>query len=224
MNLKKLLLIGIATALAVTCFAQGGGGRRGMFGGGGPTGLLRRPDVQADLGLTDEQKAKLDEIQQNVRSQMQEARQSAGDDRDAIRKAMEPIMKKSTEDSLAVLTPVQKQRLNEINIQINGNSALVNNKDLQNQIGLSDDQKAKIDQLAKDQQAANMSIFQKIQSGELQREDAGASMQKNTQVLKDGIDKVLTDDQKGKLKSMSGKPFTSTENGGGVRYLLSLYR
>jgi Spy/CpxP family protein refolding chaperone len=227
MNLKKLLLIGVALALTTACFAQGGGGfrRGGMFGGGGPSQLLQRKDVQADLALTDEQKAKLDEIRTNVGSQMRDLFQNSGDDRAAAMKAMAPIMKKASDDALAVLTASQKQRLNEINIQLNGNSALINNNDLQNQVGLTDDQKAKIADLLKTQQAANASIMEKRRSGEIQREDAGPAFQKNQQVLKDELDKVLTDAQKSKLKSMSGKPFTAAEdNGGGLQLLLSLSR
>jgi hypothetical protein len=96
--------------------------------------------------------------------------------------------------------------------------ALVNNKELQDQVGLSDDQKAKIKALTDQQQEANRSIRDKIQSGELSREDAGAAFQKNQQAVKDGIDKVLSDDQKAKLKAAGGsKTFVPAEDNGGGR-------
>jgi Spy/CpxP family protein refolding chaperone len=213
MNLKKLFLIGIALVLATACFAQGGG-RRGMFGGGGMAGMLRRSDVQTDLALTDEQKAKLQTIQDGVRSQMQELFQGGGDRAEAM-KQMQPIMKKASDDALAVLTPDQKHRLNEINVQLNGTSALIDNKDLQDQIGLSDDQKSKIADLVTTQRAANTAIGEKMRSQEIDREEGMAAMQKNQQALKDQIDKVLTDAQKAKLTAMGGKPFTKTDDEGG---------
>jgi hypothetical protein len=217
MNLKKLVLIGVVVALAATSFGQGRGGFMRMMGGGSPAMMLQRQDVQSDLQLTDEQKTKLQEIQQNTMQAMQDARASAGDDRAAMRKAMEPIFKKAGDDAMAVLTADQQKRLKEINIQVNGNSALINNKELQDQIGLSEDQKAKVADLVTKQQTANGSIFQKVQSGEIQREDMGPLIQKNNQALKDEIGKVLTDDQKAKLKTAGGsKTFVPAEDNGGL--------
>src|SRR5690348_10283910 len=54
--------------------AQGGGGRQRGFGGGmggrnNPAMLLRRSDVQADLGITADQKSKLDDLMTSMRGQ-----------------------------------------------------------------------------------------------------------------------------------------------------------
>jgi len=225
MNLKKLILIGVVVALTATSFAQRGGFGRMMGGGGGsPAMLLQRTDVQADLSLSDEQKTKLQDIQSSARDAGREAFQNANGDFDAMRKAMEPIMKKASDDAMAVLTADQQKRLKEINVQLNGVSALVNNKELQDQIGLSDDQKTKIADLSTKQQAANRSIGEKIRNQEITFQDAGPEFQKNAQALKDEITKVLTDDQKAKLKTAEGtKKFVPADDqGGGLRLLRSV--
>lgn len=62
----SISMVAACAVLAVSSFAQQGQGRRrgGGFGRGGNqysiTSLIRRPDVQADLQLTDEEKTKLD--------------------------------------------------------------------------------------------------------------------------------------------------------------------
>ncbi len=222
MNLKKIILIGVVMALATVSMAQGRG-FRGM-GGNNPMFLLGRQDVQADLQLTDEQKAKLQELRQTSRQMFMDAMQSAGDDQEARQKAMQEVGKKLTDEVNKIITADQQKRLKEIGIQLNGSAALVDNKELQDQIGLTDDQKTKIKDLAAQQQAANRAIFEKVQSGELTREDAGPAFQKNQQALKGEIEKVLTEDQKAKLKAAGGKTFTATDNGGGLQLLLSLMK
>jgi Spy/CpxP family protein refolding chaperone len=223
MNFKKIIVVGLVVALAVTSFGQGRRGFGGMFGGrGGTAFLLRRNDVQTDLALTDDQKAKLQSIQDDMRSQMRDIFQNAGDDRDAARKQMEPLMKKAADDALAVLNADQHKRLDQINIQLNGTSALVDNKDLQDQLGLSDDQRSQISDLSKKQQAANMAIGEKMRNQEIQMDEARAAFDKNQKVLKDSIDKVLTDAQRAKFKDMGGKPFTATDDQGGPGGLLQL--
>lgn len=223
MNLKKALLICAVIGLAATSFAQRRGFGMMMGGGGSPAMLLQRQDVQTDLALTDEQKTKLQDIQQTIRDAGREAYQNANGDFAAMRKAMEPVVKKAADDAMAVLTPDQQKRLKEINVQINGNSALVNNKELQDQIGLTDDQKTKIADLSTKMQAANASIGEKIRNQEISFQDAGPEFQKNAQTLKDEIGKLLTDDQKAKLKAAGGtKTFTATDDQGGLNLLRSV--
>src|SRR5436305_13812377 len=76
--MKKLLVIAVVAALASMSFAQGGGMR--MFGGrgGGLINLARRADVAKELGLTADQKTKVDDLQQQQRDAMRSAFQSMG--------------------------------------------------------------------------------------------------------------------------------------------------
>ena len=220
MKLKLILVMVGVAALTAASFGQGfrGGMMMGGPGGGNPTMMLMRDDVKADLKLTDDQKAKLQEIQDSTRQQMTDlfSGGGAGGDRDAMRKAMEPIMKKATEDINKVLTADQQKRLKEIWIQVSG-SMVVMNADIKKDLGITDDQKTKLDELNKRQQAANQSIMQKMRDGEIQREDLADIFKKNQKVMSDEIGKILTQEQKDKLKAMGGKPFVAAEQtqGGG---------
>ena len=212
MFLKKLLVIVAVTALVGSAMAQpGGGGGRGQRGGGRggnmntPVGLLNRADVQKDLAITDDQKAK-----------MQDARQAAGDDQQAMRAAMTKVTEEISKEQLAVLTDDQKKRLTEIFIQVRGTQSILN-ADVQKAIELTDDQKTKIADLQKRQQQANQEIRAKQQDQTIDQQEAQAQMQKNNKVLAEELEKVLTDAQKAKLKDMGGKPFVADPpaNGGG---------
>ena len=223
MFLKKLLVIVAVTALVGSAMAQpGGGGGRGQRGGGRggnmntPVGLLNRADVQKDLAITDDQKAKLTEIRTSSRQKMQDARQAAGDDQQAMRAAMTKVTEEISKEQLAVLTDDQKKRLTEIFIQVRGTQSILN-ADVQKAIELTDDQKTKIADLQKRQQQANQEIRAKQQDQTIDQQEAQAQMQKNNKVLAEELEKVLTDAQKAKLKDMGGKPFVADPpaNGGG---------
>ena len=214
MLIKRSLVVIAALTFAVASFAQGGGGQgRGMMrGGGGMYGLLQRDDVKEELKLTDEQKTKLGEMQQGMMDEMRSAFQDAAGDRSAMQKIMAKVQESAAKKVNAILTPDQQKRLKEINIQESGNSALMS-ADLQKELGLSEDQIKKIKDLQTKQQAANTAIFEKMQSGEIERDQIQPLMQKNTKVLNDEIGKVLTEDQKKKFKELAGKPFVKKADG-----------
>ncbi len=218
MKLKVILVMAGVVALSAVSFGQRFGGMMGGNGGGNPAMLLRRDDVKEDLKLTDDQKSKLQEIQDGMRQKFMDAFQSAGDDQAARTKAMTTLMKGVTDEVNKVLTADQQKRLKEISVQIGGN-AVVMQADIQKDLAITADQKAKLDDLSKRQQAAMREVFQKMQAGEIQREDMPDIMKKNTKVMNDEIDKILTKDQKDKLKGMGGKKFVQAEQapGGGGR-------
>ncbi len=222
MNLKKLVVIVTVAALLGSAMAQGGGGGRGQRGGGGnqnsPTGLLTRADVKKDLSLTDDQNTKLTEIRTGLRQKMQDARTAAGDDRAAQQAAMAKIGEESAKEINAVLTADQQKRLKEIFIQLRGAQAVLN-PEVQKDLEITGDQKTKIADLQKRQQQANADIRAKVQSGEIEQTAVRELQQKNTKVLNEEINGVLTDAQKSKLKEMGGKTFTADPPaaGGGRR-------
>ena len=214
MNLKKLIIVIATCVLAMAAMAQGRGG--GMFGGpGNPTALLTRNDVQTDIQLTDAQKAKLQDIRDNIRSDFQQAMQEAGQDPDARQKAFATIGQKISAQINAVLTPDQQKRLEQINMQVNGYSVVAFDKNLQTQLNLSADVVTKITGYQQQQTQANTSVFQKMRSGELQQEDAMAAIKKNSDALNSAIEAILTPDQKNNFKTLSGKPFVATAGTGG---------
>ncbi len=234
MNLSKIIVTVAVVACVGSTFAQGfgGGGGQGrggmrmMQGGrgfGGPAMLLQREDVQAELKLSDDQKSKLSSFREKQQSKMRETFQAAmqGGERPDPTK-MQEIFAKMNEESnkelATILTADQSKRLRELSVQRAGSMAVIM-PDVQKEIGISDAQKTRIQSLQKMQQEANQSLFEKMRDGELDRDQLREKMQGNQKALEDEVAKVLTEDQKTKLKALGGAPFTFKDEprGGGRR-------
>jgi hypothetical protein len=210
----------IVTSVALAAAQGGGGGRgfgqRGGFGGGmDPTGLnlLRRADVQRDLALTDDQKTKIQALQESMRGQGFGGRGGGGGgggggnfDREAMRAEMEKRNAETKAKIAEILKPEQVTRLGEIRIQLAGNRAILD-ADVQKALGLSEEQKSKINDLNNKVQEAMRSLFQQMQDGSMTREQLQESMSKNNETLNTELGKVLTAEQAAKLKAMGGKEF-----------------
>lgn len=218
---KSILVAGIAVLAAVSMAQGGGGGGRGGFGQGrggfgmqDPSGvfLLRREDVQGELKLTADQKSKLTTIQEDQRAKMREMFQGGGGggDREAMMAEMQKMQAENNKVTLAVLDDTQKKRLKELAVQRMGNGVAAN-AEMQKELGITDDQKAKIKDLQAKQQEANQAVMQKMRDGEIQREELQGIMQKNTDIYNAELGKILTDAQKAKIKEMGGKPFKFVE-------------
>ena len=177
-----------------------------------------RADVQADLQVTSDEKTKLEDLQAKQR----EARRAAGGggfgggqgggqpDMEAMRARMQKQQEEDHAALAAILTPDQMTRLGEIRLQVLGPRALADAK-VQKDLGLSDDQVAKIKDLGTKAQEANRDIRDKVQSGEMTREEAQTLNQKNQKILGEEYAKVLTSAQADKFKAMQGKPFKADE-------------
>jgi hypothetical protein len=212
------LMVGALAAGQGQGQARGMGRRMGGFGGGNnSTFLLRRTDVQADLQLSADQKTKLDALMTSMRGNRGnrgaggQGGQGGGTpptdaERQARRAEMESQRAEMQKNVNAILTPAQTSRLKEISIQLSGNMAIMQD-DVQSNLGLSVDQKAKVKSLQDKMSEASQSIFQKMQDNSITRDDAMKSFQKNGEVMKEELGKVLTRSQAEKLKSMGGAPF-----------------
>lgn len=224
MKLKSILVAGLLAISIGSAVAQGfpGGGRGGMrmMGGGAmalsnPSFLLQRDDVRNDLALDDDQKAKLGDMQQTM---MQEMGPMFIQMRDATpeqrAKLMEQISEKAKTEVAKILKPTQVSRLKEIAIQLAGNEA-VTNKDIAKELAITPAQKTKIDDLVKLSGEARRALGEKARNGEIQWQEMGPIMEKNTKILNDEIAKILTDVQKTKLKALGGKTFTPDPPPGG---------
>ena len=202
------LLVGIALlATGVLAQAQPPGGMGGppragggmmMMGGPGIPGYwnLGSESVQKELKLTDEQKQKLRQISDTYMKQMRE-RGSAlqGLSPEEVREKMAELQKesaKAAEDARKqvgeILTSEQLAQLKEITFRSYAMSLLSNPRVL-TQVGLSEDQQAKLRKV---------------------REEFQEKVQKLQQEMVDDALKVLTPEQQKKLKEMQA--------GGGPRF------
>ncbi len=218
MNLKKATTILSVVFLATVSSAWGQGMRGGAGAGSNPAMLLQRDDVRADLQITDEQKSKLFDLQEGLKARFTEAFQTAGDDAEARKKAMENIGKKIVEEVNQILTAAQQTRLKEIAVQLFGYS-VVTQPDFQKSLTLTDDEKSKIADLKSRMDKATAAAWAKVRTGEIQFPDALDTMKKNQKILNDEIAKILTQAQKDKFKALGGKTFVpAPEPGsGGLR-------
>jgi hypothetical protein len=223
----------VAVAAAVLIFgsmagasAQGGGGRgqgRGGFGGGfggGGLFMLRMPEVQKELKMTDAQVGKLEGKQTEVRQAMQELFQNGGGGgggqggpNPEMMQKMQAIQTKAVAD---ILDMSQQKRLKQLELQQQGPNALAN-PDVQKDLGLTEDQKTKIKGIQDASRQEMMGLFQGGGFQDLSPEERQQLMTKMQTMRKASGDKMtalLTAAQKTKLTELQGAPFKFPEFGG----------
>ena len=217
---KRILVLAAFAALIGASSAQGfggGGGQRNMmrmFQGSkmATLMLLGREDVQGELKVTDDQKAKLDALRTGARDRFRTVFTSVPrtDDQEAMMKAvgekMQSLMDSMTKETLAILDDNQKKRLNQLGVQVAGSLAIMQ-PDIAKELNVTAAQKAKIDDLQRLQGEANQGIWERVGNQEIDRDEATEMMGKNGKILEESVLKILTDDQRKKLKEMSGEPF-----------------
>jgi hypothetical protein len=215
-SIGLLLLVGAAVA-------QGpGGGRQGRNRGNSLSSLLRRADVQTELKVTDDQKSKIEALRPAGRSggapgtggapgngggQPGQAGPRGGAPDPAAMEARRAEEKKAITE---ILSADQLTRLEELLIQREGNQAILR-KEVQEKLGLSDDQKSQIKTIQGKYNDANRELREKSQSGELDRAALREAMTTNRKVLVDELGKVLSAEQTSKLTALGGKQFTFDE-------------
>lgn len=214
--MKKLLIFTAVAALATVSFAQGGG-RMMRFGGGGGLRMALRDDVSKELGLTADQKSKLQDASDKEREEMRAQFQNAGGgngndgggqpDFAAMRKRMEERQAKEKEILAGILNADQQKRLKELTIQRQGNMAIAD-AEVQSDLKMTDAQKQQVADLQQKQMDAMRTVMEKIRNQELDFQSARPIFEKNQKIMSDELIKILTDDQKKQFATMGGKPFT----------------
>jgi Spy/CpxP family protein refolding chaperone len=174
-----------------------GGGMGAMGGGAASFFLLRSEQVQQELKLSEDQKAKLQEAGQQVMNDFMALR-----DVDPAQRAqkMEEVQKTINDKVNTILSPDQAARLKQISTQLQGSAALMN-PEVAQELGLSEDQKEKL----KD-------VFTGMQSkfGELRNaapEERAAKTQQLRKEMDDQALPILTAQQREKFDKMQGAKF-----------------
>ncbi|NLI01313.1 MAG: hypothetical protein GX446_17675 [Chthonomonadales bacterium] len=204
---------------------QGGmmGGRMGMMGGG--LGLLRIPEVQQELKMTQPQIAKLDGAQQALQESMRELMQGAGGFQQMSQEEREKLMAKGEELQdkavAGILDQTQLKRYKELSLQRQGAMALMR-PSVAKELGITEEQRQKMQQIQQDQMAQMRQMFQRGQGGGFQQMTP-EERQQRMQQLREAQEKaqaamlnVLNAQQKAKWAQMTGKPFKFPEMGFGA--------
>jgi Spy/CpxP family protein refolding chaperone len=187
-----------------------GGFRVGGFGGGagGKIGLIQTDQVQQELKLTDEQKAKVGEVATRVREAGPQRGQGGGQvDREQLRERMQAMSRVVAEEEKKldeILNDEQKTRLEQISLQVTGVRALARDE-VASKLGLSDEQKEKV-------QAALRA--QRGQGGGGQGQPNAAALRERRQQLEQQVLAVLNDEQKQKWDELKGEAFELQRRGG----------
>lgn len=200
----------LATASAQRMMMMGGGG------GGAPAMIMFnfregtvRDDVSKELKLTSSQITKLEEMQAKAREEMMGMFQGGGGER-PNQEEMQTVFKKMQEAQDKALKEIldekQRTRLRQLWIQRQGNSIIMN-PDIQKELKITDGQKEKIKALQDKQQEVQRSVMEKMQNGEIDREEIRPLMEKNRKTMDDELGKILTAEQKSALDKMRGEPF-----------------
>ena len=199
-RLAALAGVVIVLAAAYPAWAQRGRGFRRMFGVS-EAQLATLDEVQAELKMTDEQKTRVAEINDELGEKRRELFGTGFEGWSEIRPRMEELNRDASESVDKVLDPAQRKRLQEIAIQQNGPRSL-GDPDVVAELGLSDEQKTKLAAAVEENSQAFEKAF--AESGrEDWRQKAGE--------LADEADKrllgVLTKEQQAKFEHMEGKEF-----------------
>jgi len=210
--LVAMVAIVLATRVSL---AQRPGGFGGGFGGpgGGNNGNLNTLNleaVQKELEITDEQKEKLKKLGEDVAKEMRDQfsgfRDLSREDREKKMEELQAKLKTRGEEIQkevdAVLTPAQRVRLKQVAIQIQGTRAL-DSKEVQEALGITDEQKEKITKIREESRAGMRDLFQPGGN----REEAQKKMEEARKATEEKLTAVLTDAQKTKYEQMKGKKF-----------------
>jgi hypothetical protein len=160
-------------------------------------------EVKPELKLTPDEGTKLEGLIEKMGGDVMETVTSAGGDIQAITDGLKKINAKYDVEALKVLTPDQTTRLKQLYIQFNGDST-VPVEWVSKELMITDDQKAKVKKLEAEQNQKMMDAFQ---SGGGSPDEAGPVLKRIKDEFDASIDKILTDDQRTKLKDMQGAKF-----------------
>ena len=223
-------MLALACSAALAQAPKGAGPRGGgVFGFGGMPGssaemwgrLLRLEEVQKELELNDDQKAKLKEIGEKALARMKEAfsgmqgfRDLSADERRAKMAELGNKARQQAEELRkeieGVLVPHQVERIKQIALQVavrtrGAASVILDDREVQEALGLSEEQRGKLKAIRESMAEKLQKLFRERGEGDQQaRRDQFQSVRKEAeqQVLE-----VVTPEQKEKFEKMQGEKF-----------------
>jgi len=196
----------LTMAVLIPAMAQPPAGRPGgPFGGrlGGPmlmVGLLRSPQVQQELKLTDQQRQRLEQLGEQWREKMRGLRDLPPEERRQKGEGMRAEVEKQL---ATILNEQQMKRLKQIALQVEGYAAL-ERPEIADQVGLTKEQRQKIRDILRQAGEKRREAFQQ---GQGDRQAAFQRMREIRQWVDGEIEKLLTAEQKKKWQELVGAPF-----------------
>lgn len=191
----------LVVAISESASAQRGSGAR-LFGAIPAVTLAQLEEVEQELKLTDEQQQKADELSEELNTARREAFQNAADDFDKAREDVSKLYRDFTAKFNASLEEHQQKRLREIFIQVNGPIVLTV-ETIADELMLSDEQKAKLEDAAADSQSEVFDSFQDFRN--MTDEERGKKVQELIESRDKSLLAVVTEEQKEKFEQLKGE-------------------
>jgi len=210
---QRLAVLMTAVLIAIPVLAQfQPGGGRGVLS---LAQLVTNKSVETELKMTEEQIAKFKTINDDVNAKYKDELDKAGKDFKAKAEVRKKINEEATtavtKDLATILKPEQVKRLKQIELQVQGLTALTSDT-VAKDLALTDEQKTKIKGLTDDLATDTAAIFKDA------GKDFKAAFKKVTEMRTATFEKAtstLTDDQKKKWKDMTGDKFDLVVGKGG---------
>jgi hypothetical protein len=211
--LWSIAALAVVMAMAQVAEAQREGGRRGGgrgFGRGGfnvsAVQLAGAEEVQAELKLTDDQKTKVDDINDELAEARRDLFQGGGGSQEERQKLNSDAAAKLAE----VLDEGQQKRLMGIQIQVNGANSLLDPA-IAKELSITEDQTSELTDVREENDDAARDAMDewRDQNQDLSREERFAKMQEKMQELRAESDKkmlaVLSDEQQSQYTALMGE-------------------
>jgi Spy/CpxP family protein refolding chaperone len=207
---RTILATSLITLSTTGVMAQSGGRRVGGDSPNDPTYLLASESVLNELKLSDEQALRL----QRLRDEEEQSAQTffrgmIGMSQEQIQARLDKRAKAERAKIAKVLTPEQMQRLNEINLQAAGTSAL-GFEEVAGAIGLTADQRKQLRELGEASRRQLTELYMANDSERKVGQNQEERKRKQQEITAERTSKalaVLTDAQKEKFAALQGKPF-----------------
>lgn len=201
MKQRLALVLTLLVFAAAACAQQDFLRRPSPFAGRSMLTLSLFDEVRTEIKSTPDENSKIDALAEKIVGDMQEAFQGANGDMDAMQDAIEKVNAKYDAELAKVLTTDQDTRLRQLFIQYNGAGA-IQRPDIAKDLGLTADELAKVKQAQKDERQKVMETFSGGGGG-----DPMEAIKKLNDEFTANLDKILTEDQRTKLKTMAGAKF-----------------
>ncbi len=187
-------------------------GRRRAFRGvmGRPDSMLAAvPEVQEELKLSDEQKAKVEALAGRDIAELQGLRDELADVpaeelQARVLQRNAEIREKSRANLAEVLEPEQRKRLDQIDLQVRGYQAFTTSDRVREALEFTDEQQARLREVGDNTEAKVREISQNA-GGDIWA--AIADMRKAREDAMNQVKEMLTEDQSARWKEMTGEPF-----------------
>ncbi|MGE0607724.1 MAG: hypothetical protein AB7O62_11590 [Pirellulales bacterium] len=232
-TLSLCIVLGLLVSVAQA--QQSGRGGRG-FGRGGVTGILQIEKVQEELKLKNGQKRRINELAEQLRSEMQgsfsfQSLRGVSDEQrrlimDDFRQKFGELQSKALGQIKEILDDDQMDRFSELRLQQTGIRALAQ-ADVSERLNLTPAQKAKVTKIMTESMQSeqtsrgnfNRQNFQ--QMSEQERKAAfeemrkrGEDRRKRSEQTNEELENVLTESQKAEWEEMQGDKFEFPQRGG----------